>query len=114
MSSDGSLREHFNLIFSPEDTDRIRLGYVCLNCLESQVDHGAPFPEACWVCGFQMRDKQRARFAQEFVGDMRVGPSTSLEDELALMEELHERRQLANAGLKRTGSILVPRGFDAS
>lgn len=111
VSSDGSLREHFNMIYSAEDVGRIRAGYCCLNCGESQVDHDAPFPESCWVCGFQMRDKQLKRFAQEFVGDVRVGPSTSLEDELAIMEELHERQELAREGLKRTGSIVVPRGF---
>lgn len=111
VQADGTLREHFNQIYSEHDIGRIKTGYCCVNCGESQVDHGAPFPEKCWVCGYLMRERQLQRFAMEFVGTVRVGPSTSLEEELAMMEELHERQELAKSGLKRTGSILVPRGF---
>lgn len=113
VSSDGSMREHVNMIYSAEDIGRIRTGYCCIHCGESQVDHGAPFPASCWVCGFQMRDKQAQRFAKEFVGEIRVGPSTSIDEELAVAEELVERQQLAREGMKRTGSIVVPRGFRA-
>lgn len=111
VQADGTVREHQNRMYSAHDVGRIRAGYCCINCGESQVDHGAPFPEKCWVCGYLMRDRQLQRFGMEFIGDVRVGPSTSLEDELAVAEELYERNQLAKAGLKKTGSILVPRSF---
>lgn len=113
VSEDGSIREHYNMIYSADDVERIRLGYCCIHCGESQVDHGAPMPEACWVCGFQMRDKQAKRFAQEFVGELRVGPSTSIEEELAIAEEMLERQQLAKQGMKKTNSIVVPGWADA-
>lgn len=110
VSADGTMREHFNQIFSKDDVERIRQGYCCIHCGESQVDHGAPFPANCWVCGYEMAEKQLRRFGMEFVGEIRLGPSTSLSDELAIMEEMHEREELARSGLKRSGSILVPRG----
>lgn len=108
VQADGSVREHYNAIYSPADAERIRLGYCCINCGESQVDHGAPFPENCWICGFQMRDKQTERYGKEFRGSIRVGPQSSLEDELALMEELEEKQELAKRGFKKTNSIIVP------
>lgn len=108
VQSDGSVREHYNLIYSEEDKERIRLGYCCIHCGESQVDHDAPFPENCWVCGYQMRDKQMTRYGMEFRGSVRVGPQTSLEDELSLMEELEEKQELARRGFKKTSSIIVP------
>lgn len=109
VGSDGSIRRHYNLIYSEEDAERIRLGYCCIQCGESQVGHGdgAPFPEQCAICGFRMRDKQLQRYGQEWVGHIRLGPSTSLADELAALEELQEKQ---NRFVEK-GSILIPRGF---
>lgn len=111
VTKDGEIRRHVNLIFDEEDVERIRTGYCCLVCGESQVDHGAPFPEKCWLCGFEMKAKQLERFAQEFVGNIRVGPSTSLEDELAIAEEMVERQEYAKLGFdikNRKPQIWVP------
>ena len=54
-----------------------------VSCGESQVDHGAPFPERCWVCGFEMRALQAERFAKEFRGTVRIGPSTTINSQVA-------------------------------
>lgn len=111
VRADGEIRRHVLLIFEEEDVERIRTGYCCLNCGESQVDHGAPFPEKCYLCGFEMRDKQRERFAKEFQGNVRVGPSTSNEDELAIAEEMLERQRYAEMGFDvktRKPQIWVP------
>lgn len=103
VSSDGRLREHFNFIYERDDVERIRLGYCCIHCGESQVDHGAPFPEKCWVCHYPMDAEQRNRFAQEFVGEVRVGPSTSVEQELAIAEQIVRGDRTTKTG------IVVPR-----
>lgn len=110
LGSDGSIRRHYNLIYSEEDAERIRLGYCCIQCGESQVGHGKgePFPEECAICGFRMRDKQLQRYGQEWVGHIRLGPSTSLADELAALAELQEKQ---NRFVEKP-SILVPRGFN--
>lgn len=108
ISEDGKIREHYNLIYSADDAERIRLGYCCINCGESQHDHGAPNPKACWVCRFPMRDKQLERYGKEFKGEVRLGPSTSIEEELAIAEELVEKRELHQLGMKKTNSIVVP------
>ena len=113
LHADGTFREHYNMIFSAEDVERIRLGYCCIQCFESQVGYGegTPFPEQCGLCGYPMRARQAIRFAQEFQGEVRVGPTTSVDEELAIAEEWLERRELAQLGMKKTGSIVVPRGI---
>jgi hypothetical protein len=108
VSADGSMRDHFNMVYSADDAERIRTGYCCINCGESQVDHGAPFPASCWVCGYEMRDKQTERYGMEFRGNVRLGPSTTIDEELAIAEEMVERQKLAKLGMKKTSSIIVP------
>lgn len=111
VSSDGSIRKHYNYIYSEEDAERIRLGYCCIQCGESQVGHGGQvFPERCAVCGFRMRDLQRDRYAKEWLGHVRVGPSTSIEEELAIAEELLAK-QMNSPIWEAKPSIIVPRGF---
>lgn len=93
------------MIYSEEDAERIRAGYCCIHCGESQVDKGTcPFPENCWLCKFPMRDKQLERYETEWVGHVRLGPSSNLEEELAALEEIDARR-------KRVSSIAVPRAL---
>ena len=107
VQADGEIRRHYNLIYKPEDVDRIREGYCCINCGESQVGQKAcPLPAACWVCGFPMKEEQAQRFASEFVGDVRVGPSTTIEEELAIADELVQRESHV-----AKPSIIVPRYF---
>jgi hypothetical protein len=104
IQEDGTVRRHHEFTYSAEDLDRIRTGYCCIHCGESQVDHGAPFPDHCWVCKFPMRERQQQRFAQEFVGEKKVGPSTTIEEEMAIARD-HVEREMHKPG----SSIIVPR-----
>lgn len=91
------VRASYDLTYTQEDTERIRLGYCCIHCGESQVDRGeCPFPMNCWVCGYPMRDKQAERFGIEFRGNKRIGPETTIEQELAIAEEALERERTAS------------------
>lgn len=110
LQSNGEVRKHYNMIYSEEDAERIRQGYCCLQCGESVVGHGdgKPFPERCAICGFRMRDLQQERYEKEWLGHIRIGPSTSLEEELAALAELEERQ---NFLLNPKPSIVVPRYF---
>ena len=101
---DGSIRDAANVVLEEFDVGRIRAGYVCANCLEVQ-DH--PFPKECWVCKFPMADRQAEYVAKAYKGNTRMGPSSSLEDELALLEEL-EHRQKREARVS-VPQIIVPR-----
>lgn len=69
---------------SAEDIERARQGYVCLKCLEV---FERPWPEKCHVCGAPIRAEQVAYLAREFGGEVRLGPSTTLEEELAQLPE---------------------------
>lgn len=106
VQQDGVIREHVNQIMSAEMAGQVADGYRCINCLEAFLD-GA-WPETCFLCGFPVKEKQAERYALEFKGNVRVGPSTSIEEELAIAEELVEQRELAKFGMKKTNSIVVP------
>lgn len=99
---DGRTYMHYEYALRPEDVERIRLGYVCANvpCFEP---HETPFPERCNVCGFPMRELQLIRFAREYVGDRWVGPTDSVDDELAELAETAARAKHTPGS-----SILVP------
>lgn len=84
------------------DFDRIRLGYVCVQCFEA---HEHPFPVRCSVCGFEMARLQNGRVQQAYKGEKWLGPRESLLDELERMDEDDDRKK------HRPGSrILLPRG----
>lgn len=111
VRADGEVRRHVLLIFEEEDVERIRTGYCCIRCGESQVDHGAPFPPNCYLCGYAMRARQLEDFGKEFEGNVRVGPTTSIDDELAIATEAVEREEWLkdkNNVLKRKPQIWVP------
>jgi hypothetical protein len=103
----GELRSAYSVIHTPEDVGRIREGYCCVRCYEIQ---DTPFPEECWVCKFPMRERQAEFFAKAFQGERRAGPSMSLDDELALLEETEAHMLREELG-QRPISIVVPRGL---
>jgi hypothetical protein len=83
-----------------EQVGRIRAGYTCIKCLE---DYTSPYPDECTVCHFPMRDKQQEEFAKDFRGDIPFGPTTTLDEEREIMNEMREREQhdrLRRLGLK--------------
>jgi hypothetical protein len=71
-------------VLKPDDVERARLGYLCLKCLEPFEQ---AWPERCPVCGAPIRREQAAYFAREFGGVLQLGPSTTLEEELARLKE---------------------------
>jgi len=87
---DGRVQGQVILHMSPGTVERIRLGYMCVKCLE-------PFPVAwprlCHVCGCRVRTEQAEYFAREFGGEVHVGPSTSIDEEVERMHEEVEREQ---------------------
>jgi hypothetical protein len=92
------------ILSSREDFDRIREGYVCVQCFEP---HETPFPEECSLCGFPMRQRQAGRIEHTFKGEEWVGPRESLEDELERLAETDDRRK------HEPGStILLPPGVN--
>lgn len=90
VNSAGEIRHDVMVIMHPEDVEAMRAGYYCAKCYEAQ---DKPFPEKCWMCGFPMSDKQSEFLAKGYRGNIRVGPSSSLEDELAFMEEWEEKQR---------------------
>ena len=71
------------------DFGRMRDGYICARCFE---DLDTAFPDECPVCHFPMRDDQARFIAERFVGERWVGPTTTLEEEAAIMLEMREKK----------------------
>lgn len=89
--------------FSTEQIERFRLGYACLECWEP---HEAPFPEACALCGYEMRVRQGEDFARKFEGVERDPRSKLIEKELDALDDRHERRFY-----ETKSGVLVPKGI---
>ena len=81
---DGRHLAGVQLSLSPIDIERMRAGYVCAKCFEPFEQ---AWPERCHVCGAPIRTAQAEYFAREYAGEIHLGPSTSLEDELAGLDE---------------------------
>lgn len=71
-----------------DDKERVRLGYVCIKCL---TPHEQPFPEECSICLLPMRALQEMLFERLFVGEMNVGPSTTMEEEWEILYDKRDR-----------------------
>ena len=87
--------------------NRLRDGQVCLMCMEPQAPPAPnPVPVRCSLCGYEMRANQRRDFIEQFGGDNEfLGPSTTLEDELAMLDEKADRWKHVPGS-----KIVVPRG----
>lgn len=73
-------------LLDQDGIDRIRLGYICIACLER---HPVPYPERCALdaCSFPIRAHQDEVFERLYLGEVEIGPQTSLEDEFAWARE---------------------------
>lgn len=84
-----------------ESTERFRLGYVCLNCMEP---HESPFPDKCSLCGYEMKTRQPEDFSKRFRGTERDPRAALIERELDRVDDVHERRFY-----KTKGGVVVPK-----
>ena len=73
-----------------DDKERVRLGYVCIKCLNP---HERPYPEECEICLLPMRALQDLLFLRLYVGEVNVGPSTTLEEEFEMLLEQAQRKR---------------------
>lgn len=85
---DGRLMEATVFGLTEEQVERIRVGYICIKCLEA---HDAAFPDFCAVCRFPMRTKQIEEFTKTYRGEIKFGPSTTIDEEYDIAEETIQR-----------------------
>lgn len=98
---DGRVFQRTVFGLTEEQVGRIRAGYTCVKCLE---DYTSPFPDHCIVCKFPMRERQMEEFAKDFRGEIKFGPSTTLDEERGIMNEMRERER--HDRLRKAGVIL--------
>lgn len=97
---DREYRDYEVILSNREDWERIRAGYVCIQCYEP---HETPFPPVCPVCGLTAQD-QHDRIPVEHAGETWLGSHQSLADELEELAEKNDRRKF-----NRQSSIILPR-----
>jgi hypothetical protein len=106
VNSNGDIRHDVMVIIDEEDMGAIKAGYYCAKCYEPQ---DKPFPDECWVCKFPMSDRQAEFIAKGYRGNVRIGPSTSIEDEVAFMDEWGEIQKRKNRdSILRPSQVLLP------
>ena len=81
-------------ILDEEGVERVRLGYVCIACLEQ---HEVPYPRFCSHCVFPMRALQDEVFLKTYEGEVKVGPRTSLDEEWEIAKEEVQRANRSDA-----------------
>lgn len=102
---DGTQRAAARVIVHTDDIPKLMQGYYCAACFEAQ---GEAFPEKCWLCGFEMRDKQAEFIGKSYQGNLRLGPQTNADTELAAMEEWAEKNKRNSDPRGRASQIIVP------
>lgn len=106
VTSNGEVRRAPLVYLDEESVARIRAGYVCAKCFEAQTES---LPEKCYLCKFPMRDLQSEYVAKNYQGTVRIGSTTSMEEEYAIMDQFAEEEARKADRMPRTPSIWVPR-----
>lgn len=75
--ADGRVQGVPRFVYDEETVERMRLGYMCVNCQEP-FEHA--WPERCHVCGCAVASKQAEFFAQEYGGEVDLSPKTPVFD----------------------------------
>lgn len=117
ITSIGEARHDFRAIIADRDgvdengdayvgIGALRSGYYCAKCLEPQDE---AFPEHCYLCKFPMRDKQGEFLAKAYQGNVRVGPQSTMDTEMAAMEEWEEaQRRNSRDEILRPTQVWLP------
>jgi len=99
---DGTRMSESRLIVSKEMMEQMWQGYRCAACLEDLSALG-PYPEACPLCRFPVKAKQREQLMQDFAGEVEeMRRDGFIETELAHLErsqhvpkpQIHVRRDV--------------------
>lgn len=80
---DGRIQGQLKLTLDAETVERMRLGYMCVKCMEP---FERPWPQRCHVCGAPIATRQAEYFEKEFAGTEPLGPVVPLFD-----GRIHER-----------------------
>lgn len=98
----GRATTNFTARFTPEDIERFRTGYCCIQCWEP---HERPFPKRCKLCRFPMRSDQPDAFTALFVGVERDAFAVKVEQGLDRIDDTHERNFYVSKG-----GVVIPKG----
>jgi len=85
---DGRIVPAMVAIIDENDFPMLRQGYACAQCLTKV---SIAYPENCPVCNFPIRDHQTEYIERMYQGNVKTGPSTTLEDEKLRMQEMRQR-----------------------
>lgn len=98
----------YDATYTPEGMRLLREGRQCLRCQEPQP---VPFPVACDLCGYSMKERQIMDIAMEFEGDKHLGPAKPISEYLQERELLKEKRKFAKKALAYGGKK-IPKDWE--
>lgn len=101
VHSDGRITRAMLGIVPDDQFPLLTQGYACAQCF-TRLD--VAYPEHCPTCAFPMRERQSAYIAKAYVGNVKTGPSTTLEEEQLIMQEMRAR-EAARLGIWTPGWI---------
>ena len=97
----------YSKTYTKQGMGLLKEGRQCLRCDEPHPD---PFPLACDVCGYAMKDRQILDIAMEFEGERHLGPSKPIAQYLEEIEERKEKRRFIKK-VKGGGQGKIPQAF---
>lgn len=101
--ADGRVFHDVSITIKRADMERVRQGYLCLECLCPCEE---AWPVKCSVCGYAVRECQGADFEKAFEGTKWIGSRVDMEQEGDRLEEWADKDRLEKGD--RSMGILVP------
>lgn len=101
----GRVQKNVVKTYTPEGMRLLREGRQCLRCDEP---HPEPFPLACDLCGYSMRERQIMDIAMEFEGLRHLGPNKPISEYLDEQDLRVEKKKFLKKKIEG-GSGRIPK-----
>jgi hypothetical protein len=86
----------------------LREGRQCLRCDEP---FEIPFPVACPLCGYSVKERQIMDIAMEFEGDKHLGPRKGITEYMEDLELRTEKRQFIDRQVDKGSLERIPKDW---
>lgn len=96
----------YDATYTPQGMTLLREGRQCLRC---QEPHEVPFPVACDLCGYAMRDRQIMDIAMEFEGNKHLGPAKPISEWMNEQELRAEKRRWISQQIEKGSVERIPK-----
>ena len=103
----GGLMRGFSYTTDVDGWNRIRLGYVCVMCVQP---HERTYPDECSICRFPMKSLQDKVAKEKFGGYRWIGSRIDMNDELERLDTDTKPRSMHNPDAHIRVPVGLPEG----